>query len=289
MKRLVSLLVCFALLFSFCITSAASGVNGTLTCPSASPRAGETFSLALTLADNVSLNAFRLFVTYDPALLTFAGVTDDGLFAGIEAENVSAGKLVLVWSDAEAVVDNGLVCHLSFTLSSAATPGTSTSVFVEGDTEEGWCLDGDLEPYVFASVTAGILVPYPCDISFDANGYTTDIDIGSNVSDVVSELESGGYPDVHIFDKNGEEKSWDKTVGTGDEIRTGGNVFYIVIPGDLNCDGTRSFTDYYILRAELLNPGVLADTLFAAADLNGSGDISFTDYYILRAHLLSGV
>lgn len=288
MKRFTSLLLCVILLFSLLsLPVFADAVNGTLSSVNIAPAAGETFSLPLYLSDNASLNAFRLFVEYDPALLTFSGVTEDGIFAGIETMTVMAGKIALVWNDADPVTENGLVCHLSFTLSSGADAGTSTSVTVSGDEEDGWCLDGDLEPYVFAPVTAGILVPYPCDIAFDANGFTRDVEIGSNVSDVVSELENGGYPDVKIFGSDGEEKAWNETVGSGDEIRTGGNSFYIVIPGDINGDGRRSVTDYVILRAELLTPGELDGVRFAAADLNASAHVSVTDYVLLRTYLLS--
>ncbi len=293
MKRIGALLLCILFVFlSVSLPTLALETDGTLSAGNLTPKPGDTFSIALNLSGNTSLNAFRLFVDFDPSVLTFSDVADGVLVEGIESVTLSGGngqnaRVALIWNDAEAFVGDGLLCRISFVLSSEVLPGSQTVVTVSGDTEEGWCLNGDLEPYAFSPATVNILAAYPCDITFDENGVTTDIAIGSNVSDVVSEMESGGYSDVSVLNCEGQEKSWNDPIATGDQITVGSHVFYVSVLGDLNGDGGQSVTDYIIMRSEILSSDVLSGVYLTAADLNADGSISVTDYVILRAILLA--
>ena len=294
MKRGAAFILITAIVF-LCVgvSTVAQDTDGILTAGNVTPNPGDTFSISLYLDANTSLNAFRLLVTYDQSILTFVDVEDGAILSGIgtmvrevDGEPLT-NEVALVWNEADPVEENGLLCKLKFTLSESLQPGAQTTVAVAGDPEEGWCLDGDLELYEFVPVSVKVMVAYPCDITFDGEGITTDIALNTPVSDVVSELESGGYTDVVIRDKDGTDKLWSALVGTGDTILASGNVFTVCIPGDLNNDGTESVTDYVILRSQLLNPGILSGVYEKAADLNNDGSVSVTDYVTMRAHLLA--
>ncbi|MCQ2424958.1 MAG: dockerin type I domain-containing protein [Lachnospiraceae bacterium] len=73
---------------------------------------------------------------------------------------------------------------------------------------------------------------------------------------------------------------------TGETVRYRDVTLTVLLPGDLNGDGSVSVTDYLILRSELLGKRESEGITRAASDMNGDGNVTVTDLLRVGAIIL---
>ena len=78
----------------------------------------------------------------------------------------------------------------------------------------------------------------------------------------------------------------ERGAATGETLRYRDVTLTILLPGDLNGDGSVSVTDYLILRSDLLGKRGSEGILFAASDMNGDEKITVTDLLCVGAIIL---
>ena len=76
---------------------------------------------------------------------------------------------------------------------------------------------------------------------------------------------------------------------TGETVRYRDVTLTILLPGDLNGDGTVSVTDYLILRSDLIGKRESEGITRAAADMNEDGNITVTDLLRVGAIILGKI
>jgi hypothetical protein len=93
---------------------------------------------------------------------------------------------------------------------------------------------------------------------------------------------------VKITDKEGNEISADKKIGTGFIVLDAGSddKAEIIVLGDVNGDGELTSTDYLQIKSFFLDIITLEGIYFTAANIDGKGEIDATDYLKLKSHFL---
>ncbi len=130
--------------------------------------------------------------------------------------------------------------------------------------------------------------------SLGSDIYTVSDGIISGVAEntTVEELALGlvnSISDITVYDKNGKVRE-NGEVSTGMKVSPiiGGTVYdtaAIVIPGDVNSDGSVTVADYTQVRLHLLEMKTLAGSALQAADANKDGKVTISDYLAIRVHI----
>ena len=147
-------------------------------------------------------------------------------------------------------------------------------------------------------IRAGRPVQAACNVvvshSLGSDIYTVSDGIISGVAEntTVEELALGlvnSISDITVYDKNGKvQENGEVSTGMTVRLTIGGTVYdtaAIVIPGDVNSDGSVTVADYTQVRLHLLEMKTLAGSALQAADANKDGKVTISDYLAIRVHI----
>lgn len=81
----------------------------------------------------------------------------------------------------------------------------------------------------------------------------------------------------------------ERGAATGETLRYRDVTLTVLLPGDLNGDGTVSVTDYLILRSDLLGKRESEGITRIASDMNGDGNVTVTDLLRVGAIILGKI
>ena len=92
--------------------------------------AGDSVDVPITLEGGSGLIACRLYVSFDPSVLTLTGASEGTVFAGeyVFSNDLTSSPFALVWCDALTEnnhTESGVLCVLHFTIASDAPAGSS--------------------------------------------------------------------------------------------------------------------------------------------------------------------
>jgi hypothetical protein len=108
----------------------------------------------------------------------------------------------------------------------------------------------------------------------------------TSVSDFVSFLGQHGVT-VTIADKNGNALSDTSFLGTGCTVTDSkGNVFTVIICGDVDGSGKVDSTDYLQIKKVFLGELSFEGAYYSASDANGDGIVNSTDYLRIKSYFL---
>ena len=147
MKKLVSILLCVAMLCAISVTAFAEGVATTASVSVGSGEAGkgEKITLPLSIKDNLGIASLTTVITYDAAVLSVtdndvvpAGILDgavntaDASKAIYQVNTAEAGKIYISFIKTENVTGDGALFNIGFTVKTdAATGDSDISVAIE--------------------------------------------------------------------------------------------------------------------------------------------------------------
>jgi len=108
----------------------------------------------------------------------------------------------------------------------------------------------------------------------------------------VEELAQGlvnSISDITVYDESGDVcESGTVSTGMTVSLTIGGTVYdtaAVVVPGDVNGDGSVTVADYTKVRLHLLDVKALEGSALQAADANRDGQITIGDYLAIRVHI----
>ncbi|MBR3641298.1 MAG: S-layer homology domain-containing protein [Oscillibacter sp.] len=134
-KKIGAFLVIASLIFSLCTAAQASGMTLTLNAPALERTAGETFTVTLTLSDNVGFGSVRLAVSYDAAVAECtelsAGEVLDGVMTAVNPAASDGARLSA--ASASPVTANGVLAELTFRMKQSGSPNVAVSAFTVSD------------------------------------------------------------------------------------------------------------------------------------------------------------
>lgn len=114
--------------------------------------------------------------------------------------------------------------------------------------------------------------------------YLSKFSFNQTVSNVKSKLTSVyGLLTITVMDSNGNVKTDDKVIGTGDQIKIEVNgqykIYQAIVYGDANGDGKLDLTDILYLQRHYLKVegGQLVGIYYKATDVDRNGNIDLTD------------
>ena len=119
--------------------------------------------------------------------------------------------------------------------------------------------------------------------------YLSGIPVGMSVQDLKDKLMSvTGGVSVSVQDVNGNEKN--SVLATGDKVTiSSGNdtrVYYIVIYGDINGDGSIKANDYVLIKNYIMGNKYLDGAKLKAADINRDGNVKASDYVLVKNNIM---
>ena len=146
MKKLVSILLCVAMLCAVCVTAFAEGeptTSAVVSVGTAEGAKGEKVSLPLSVKDNSGMASLTAVISYDAAVLS---ITDDDITpAGIldgavdtadstkviyQVNTAEAGKVYISFIKSENVTGDGILFNVAFTIKTDAAAGDSEVTLV---------------------------------------------------------------------------------------------------------------------------------------------------------------
>ncbi len=123
--------------------------------------------------------------------------------------------------------------------------------------------------------------------------YLSKFSLNQTVANVKSKLTSVyGLLTTTVMDSNGNAKTDDKMIGTGDQIKIEVNgqykIYHAIVYGDANGDGKLDLTDILYLQRHYLKVegGQLVGIYYKATDVDRNGNIDLTDLLIFQRHYL---
>ena len=119
-------------------------------------------------------------------------------------------------------------------------------------------------------------------------GLITNVKAATTVDALLGRFENDG---LEAWDPEGRKLEGTDEVSTGCTLHLylGGvliDTLTVVVPGDINGDGTVDTTDYLRVKAAFLGDLTLSDAESCAADVDASKTIDATDYLRIKAHIL---
>ena len=100
---------------------------------------GRTARVPLTLTENPGITSLKLMLVYDPAYMTFTGITNGTIFANVTA---NGDELHFTNGGADATAD-GVIGYVNFTLTDDALVGAAMSVSADVIAEDTFNTAGD--------------------------------------------------------------------------------------------------------------------------------------------------
>ncbi len=108
---------------------------------------------------------------------------------------------------------------------------------------------------------------------------------GTTVAAMCSGLNEREH--ITVYNANGIKANDNDIVGTGYQIKLpGGQVWSVIITGDVNGDGKITAADYVNVKFVVLGKQQLSDIYHKAADVNGDGKVTAVDYINIKFHVL---
>lgn len=165
MNRILRISMVIALLFSLCFSCfAVSAVESdgvisfAIDCKE-EVASGESFDVAVNVAENTGVAALRFYIEYDESVLTLDGAVDESLFEGVTLNETKASTVVFVWADSTAT-ENTAAVGTAVTLSFTATEvdeavATTVKVYTKLAND---VLDKDLNQVTANAVTFDLTV-----------------------------------------------------------------------------------------------------------------------------------
>ncbi|MBO4927807.1 MAG: hypothetical protein J5379_06115 [Clostridiales bacterium] len=129
------------------------------------------------------------------------------------------------------------------------------------------------------------------DLDSDEN-FFSGIDPSSTVGDLKAKFEVQDGYSIMYMNMNGQDKTDDTKVNTGDLVQivdSEGNAVYVgsvFIRGDANCDGKISSADLTLIARYILGDGTLTEAGLRAADANKDGKVNAADLTLISKHIL---
>ena len=116
----------------------------------------------------------------------------------------------------------------------------------------------------------------------------TNVKAATKVSTLLGQFQNSG---LEVLDQNGKKITGNTIAATGSKINLYSDgklidTLTVVVPGDLNGDGTVDSTDYLKVKAAFLGNAKLSKVEESAADVDTSGTVDTTDYMRIKAHML---
>lgn len=161
-RRISTIFLTTALLFTLTSTAMAVESMPTITVSDATALAGDTASVTISLANNPGIISLRLSVSYDTSVMTLIGIEDKGCFQRVtfadDAEKMASSPYVILWDSATAAqpnTTNGVIATLKFAVKASAAGGDYP---VSVSYQTGDILDFDLHSLAFAAKNAAVTV-----------------------------------------------------------------------------------------------------------------------------------
>ena len=100
-------------------------------------------------------------------------------------------------------------------------------------------------------------------------------------------LEDEKYVEMKVVGKDGEEKTGNLLLATGDTIVLGKETLYTVVKlGDVNGDGKIKASDYVKVKNHIMKTTTLTGPNLSAADVNKDTKIKASDYVKIKNHIM---
>ena len=120
------------------------------------------------------------------------------------------------------------------------------------------------------------------------NDLITGIGLGTEVNQIMSNINNQGASEVIVTDANGNPKSG--RLATGDKITikkdSDSVTLTIVVTGDTSGDGEVSAVDYVRIKNHIMETSRLGGAYEKAADFNNDGGISASDYVKVKNYIM---
>lgn len=275
MKKIFAFLLAFSLL-CFPLTVGGAGETA-ISLSDAAGCAGDTVTLALMFKDAGKLSAVSVDVEFDPTALTYAGFSaGEGLTADhFSTTLVGSGVLRLTFTDSKTdYTALGPVGYIKFKIASSAS-GTLSVDIVQ---KSGTLFDSGYAELDYRALSGTVTVTK----RFPSVGLQTASCFVYLESPVSAKALAAMMPSSVTLDSSVG------VIGTGHALGYGGNVFYTVLRGDLNCDGQISTADYVYMKAFFAGKLLPDSPSLAATDTDGNGEYNLTDALFLKKALIKG-
>lgn len=156
MKKLISLLICFALLFLvFAMPNITAENAPAIVVDSVTAKKGETVTVNISLQNNPGIVSMTLKVTYDSTVLTLTNVQDGGILGTQSHKPQYSSPYTLAWVNDTATTNftaNGVIVSLEFTVDESAEISEEYPVTVSYDADNYDIYNKDVEVVDFAIV-----------------------------------------------------------------------------------------------------------------------------------------
>ena len=223
-KKLMSFLLVTVLMIG-CLAIApvasAASYNIAFSTESKTVNKGDSFTINVNIDSNPGITMLRLYVEYDPSILTLTGAKDNGIMGDYTFDNTYASPFCMVWANGTSnnITATGAVATLTFTASgdiTTQTVATEIKVYTESKND---ILNYDLDT-INPTFTNGTVTVYPegvpTTLAIKRRALTLYNDLTINFGMLKTVMTESGYTDPYIeFNFNGEDTVCETYYGNG--------------------------------------------------------------------------
>lgn len=209
-KKLMSFLLVTVLMIG-CLAIApvasAASYNIAFSTESKTVNKGDSFTVNVNIDSNPGITMLRLYVEYDPSILTLTGAKDNGIMGDYTFDNTYASPFCMVWANGTSnnITATGAVATLTFTASEYGL--SNIKVYTESKNDIlNSNLDLDTINPTFTNGTVNVVPEGAPVLKFD-RGLSMDIKDTLKVNYLVSESLLSNFTDAYVvFEMNGSSR-----------------------------------------------------------------------------------